>query len=73
MAEQYSVICVCYVLFICLSVDRHLSCLHMLSIMNSVLITTETHVGKKTLLKVICVGQDLMGLSMERIAGALKV
>lgn len=41
--------------------------------MNSVLITTETHVGKKTLLKVICVGQDLMGLSMERIAGALKV
>ena len=46
---------------------------NFLSIMNSVLITRETHVGKKTVLKVICVGQDLMGLSMERIAGALKV
>lgn len=41
--------------------------------MNSVLITTETHIRKKTLLKVICVGQDLIGLSMEIIAGALKV
>ena len=40
MAEQYSVICVCCVLFICLSVDRHLGCLHMLSIMNSVAVNT---------------------------------
>ena len=41
--------------------------------MNSVLITTKTHVRKKTLLKVICVGLDLIALSMEIIAGAVKV
>jgi len=35
-AEYYSIVNICCILFICSSVDRHLSCFHLLAIKNNV-------------------------------------
>ena len=45
MAEQYSIVHMCHIFFICSSVDGHLGCFHDLAIVNSAAMNIGVHVS----------------------------